>query len=128
MHSLVMDCCKLAGSHESERCDFFTLTSDSKFFFLTFCCNQRSHDKSLIFCKLTPWTSLNSLLTTLECLALTVKLVQAAAALCYGMFTNTTMSFSSMVGPAEKVEFYGHPIIYIAPSVYGHPHVTLASH
>jgi len=27
-----------------------------------------------------------------------------------------------MVGPTEKVEFYGHPIIYIAPSVYGHPH------
>lgn len=55
---------------------------------------------------------------------LIVKLfgMKAAAALCYGMFTNTTMSFSSMVGPAEKVEFYGHPIVYIAPSVYGHPH------
>jgi len=48
--------------------------------------------------------------------------MKAAAALCYGMFTNTTLSFSSMVGPTEKVEFYGHPIIYIAPSVYGHPH------
>jgi hypothetical protein len=34
------------------------------------------------------------------------------------------MSFSSMVGPAEKVEFYGHPIVYIAPTVYGHPHVS----
>ncbi|KAL5202390.1 hypothetical protein ABZP36_013342 [Zizania latifolia] len=55
---------------------------------------------------------------------LIVKLfgIKAAAALCYGMFTNTTMSFSSMVGPTEKVEFYGHPIVYIAPSVYGHPH------
>ncbi|CAN6345917.1 unnamed protein product [Urochloa humidicola] len=55
---------------------------------------------------------------------LIVKLfgMKAAAALLYGMFTNTTMSFSSMVGPAEKVEFYGHPIVYIAPSVYGHPH------
>ncbi|GJM89699.1 hypothetical protein PR202_ga05911 [Eleusine coracana subsp. coracana] len=55
---------------------------------------------------------------------LIVKLfgMKAAAALCYGMFTNTTMSFSSMVGPAEKVEFYGHPIVYIAPTVYGHPH------
>ncbi|CAN6332072.1 unnamed protein product [Urochloa humidicola] len=55
---------------------------------------------------------------------LIVKLfgIKAAAALLYGMFTNTTMSFSSMVGPAEKVEFYGHPIVYIAPSVYGHPH------
>lgn len=29
-----------------------------------------------------------------------------------------------MVGPTEKVEFYGHPIVYIAPSVYGHPHVN----
>ncbi|KAL6610628.1 hypothetical protein ACP70R_040597 [Stipagrostis hirtigluma subsp. patula] len=55
---------------------------------------------------------------------LIVKLlgIKAAAALCYGMFTNTTMSFSSMVGPVEKVQFYGHPIVYIAPSVYGHPH------
>jgi len=55
---------------------------------------------------------------------LIVKLfgMKVAAALCYGMFTNTTLSFSSMVGPTEKVEFYGHPIIYIAPSVYGHPH------
>ncbi|KAJ1264010.1 hypothetical protein BS78_09G230400 [Paspalum vaginatum] len=55
---------------------------------------------------------------------LIVKLfgMKAAAALCYGMFRNTTMSFSSMVGPTEKVEFYGHPIVYIAPSVYGHPH------
>lgn len=55
---------------------------------------------------------------------LVVKLfgMKAAAALCYGMFKNTTMSFSSMVGPAEKVEFYGHPLVYIAPSVYGHPH------
>lgn len=48
--------------------------------------------------------------------------IKAAAALCYGMLTNTTLSFSSIVGPAEKVEFYGHPIVYIAPSVYGHPH------
>ncbi|VAH10742.1 unnamed protein product [Triticum turgidum subsp. durum] len=55
---------------------------------------------------------------------LVVKLlgIKAAAALCYGMFTNTTMSFSSLAGPTEKVEFYGHPIVYIATSVYGHPH------
>ncbi|TVT97442.1 hypothetical protein EJB05_57323 [Eragrostis curvula] len=57
---------------------------------------------------------------------LIVKLLgmKAAAALCYGMFTNTTLSFSSMVGPVEKVEFYGHPIVYIAPTVYGHPHAV----
>ncbi|XP_044982984.1 wax ester synthase/diacylglycerol acyltransferase 11-like [Hordeum vulgare subsp. vulgare] len=55
---------------------------------------------------------------------LVVKLlgIKAAAALCYGMFTNTTMSFSSLPGPTEKVQFYGHPIVYIATSVYGHPH------
>jgi hypothetical protein len=35
------------------------------------------------------------------------------------------MSFSSLAGPAEKVEFYGHPIVYIATSVYGHPHVSV---
>jgi hypothetical protein len=37
------------------------------------------------------------------------------------------MSFSSLAGPAEKVEFYGHPIVYIATSVYGHPHVSITN-
>jgi len=50
--------------------------------------------------------------------------VQAAAALCYGMFTHTTLSFSNMVGPTEQVLFCGNPIIYIAPGIYGHPHVS----
>lgn len=48
--------------------------------------------------------------------------IKAAAALCYGMFTHTTLSFSSMVGPTEQVLFCGNPIVYIAPSTYGHPH------
>ncbi|KAL6620668.1 hypothetical protein ACP70R_035807 [Stipagrostis hirtigluma subsp. patula] len=48
--------------------------------------------------------------------------IKAAAALLYGMVTNTTMTFSSMVGPVEKVQFYGHPVVYVATSVYGHPH------
>jgi hypothetical protein len=43
------------------------------------------------------------------------------------MLSNTTLSFSSLAGPAEKVEFYGHPIVYIATSVYGHPHVRTFS-
>lgn len=55
------------------------------------------------------------------------SLVQAAAALCYGMFTHTTLSFSSMVGPTEQVLFCGNPIVYIAPSTYGHPHVSVHS-
>ncbi|VAH63244.1 unnamed protein product [Triticum turgidum subsp. durum] len=48
--------------------------------------------------------------------------IKAAASLCYGMMRNTTLSFSNMAGPTEQVVFYGHPIVYIAPSVYGHPH------
>ncbi|WZZ26974.1 hypothetical protein YC2023_010375 [Brassica napus] len=27
-----------------------------------------------------------------------------------------------MVGPIEEISFYGHPVTYMAPSVYGHPH------
>ncbi|CAO2204378.1 unnamed protein product, partial [Urochloa humidicola] len=48
--------------------------------------------------------------------------IKAAAALCYGMFTHTTLSFSNMVGPTEQVAFCGNPIVYIAPGTYGHPH------
>jgi len=69
IHSLVMNYSKLAGSHDKSlnAVFFFTLTIYNKFF-LALCCNQRSHDKSLIFCKLTPWTRLSYLLSTLECL------------------------------------------------------------
>ncbi|CAN6373239.1 unnamed protein product [Urochloa humidicola] len=31
------------------------------------------------------------------------------------------MPFSNIVGPVEQVEFYGHRVVYIAPSVFGHP-------
>ncbi|KAG8077551.1 hypothetical protein GUJ93_ZPchr0007g6323 [Zizania palustris] len=48
--------------------------------------------------------------------------IKAAASLCYGMFKNTTLSFSSLSGPSEQIVFCGHPIVYIAPSVYGLPH------
>ncbi|XP_047055358.1 wax ester synthase/diacylglycerol acyltransferase 11-like [Lolium rigidum] len=48
--------------------------------------------------------------------------IKAAASLCCGMMRNTTLSFSNVAGPTEQVVFYGHPIVYIAPSVYGHPH------
>uniref|UniRef100_A0A7C9ELU2 Uncharacterized protein n=1 Tax=Opuntia streptacantha TaxID=393608 RepID=A0A7C9ELU2_OPUST len=43
------------------------------------------------------------------------------ANLTYRVCCNTTMSFSNVVGPAEEISFYGHPIAYLAPSVYGHP-------
>ncbi|ONK69157.1 uncharacterized protein A4U43_C05F19940 [Asparagus officinalis] len=54
---------------------------------------------------------------------LIVKLlgIKAAAALCYRVLRHTTISFSNIVGPIEQVSFYGHPLVYIAPTVYGHP-------
>ncbi|KAL0789535.1 hypothetical protein Bca101_005781 [Brassica carinata] len=45
-----------------------------------------------------------------------------AASLTSRTISNTTMSFSNLVGPTEEVSLYGHPITYIAPSAYGHPH------
>ncbi|KAF2569174.1 hypothetical protein F2Q68_00027145 [Brassica cretica] len=27
-----------------------------------------------------------------------------------------------MIGPTDEISFHGHPIVYIAPSVYGHAH------
>lgn len=35
------------------------------------------------------------------------------------------MSFSNVVGPVDEISFYGHPMAYLAPSVYGHPHVSI---
>uniref|UniRef100_A0A6V7QYR8 Uncharacterized protein n=1 Tax=Ananas comosus var. bracteatus TaxID=296719 RepID=A0A6V7QYR8_ANACO len=61
---------------------------------------------------------------TYWCADLIVKLfgLKAAATLCHRVLSNTTLSFSNIVGPVEEIEFYGYPIVYIAPSVYGHPH------
>ncbi|CAH8277592.1 unnamed protein product [Arabidopsis lyrata] len=36
--------------------------------------------------------------------------------------SNTTTFISNMIGPMEEINFLGHPIAYIAPSVYGHAH------
>ncbi|KAG2326850.1 hypothetical protein Bca52824_009578 [Brassica carinata] len=48
--------------------------------------------------------------------------VVTAASLTSRTISNTTMSFSNLVGPNEEVSLFGHPITYIAPSAYGHPH------
>ncbi|XP_010519416.1 PREDICTED: O-acyltransferase WSD1-like [Tarenaya hassleriana] len=48
--------------------------------------------------------------------------VKAAADIIGRAVSNTTMSFSNMMGPVEEISFYGHPITYLAPSAYGHPH------
>ncbi|XP_042504670.1 wax ester synthase/diacylglycerol acyltransferase 6-like isoform X2 [Macadamia integrifolia] len=48
--------------------------------------------------------------------------IQVASALCYKVMSRTTMSFTNLVGPVEEICFYGHPLAFLAPSVYGHPH------
>ncbi|KAJ8494069.1 hypothetical protein OPV22_015790 [Ensete ventricosum] len=56
---------------------------------------------------------------------------KAAAALSKRVLSNTTLSFSNIIGPTEEIEFYGHPMVYLAPTVYGHPHaltLTLVSY
>ncbi|KAL6614429.1 hypothetical protein ACP70R_036699 [Stipagrostis hirtigluma subsp. patula] len=47
--------------------------------------------------------------------------VKAAATIFSRMISHTTISFTNLVGPGEQVEFCGHPVAFIAPSVYGPP-------
>lgn len=49
--------------------------------------------------------------------------VQAAAILTNKIFSNASTCFSNVVGPREEIEFYGHPIAFIAPTCYGQPSV-----
>ncbi|GAB4861592.1 hypothetical protein Ancab_036785 [Ancistrocladus abbreviatus] len=48
--------------------------------------------------------------------------IKVASALSHRVITQTTLSFSNMVGPLEEIGFYGHPIAFLAPSCYGQPH------
>ncbi|VAI82571.1 unnamed protein product [Triticum turgidum subsp. durum] len=41
------------------------------------------------------------------------------------LFARTTIVFSNMVGPAEQVELCGHPVAFLAPSVYGIPEALI---
>lgn len=58
---------------------------------------------------------------------LTVKLLgfKATTAMCHRIVSNTTLCFSNVVGPTEEVSLFGSPLVYIAPSVYGHPQALL---
>ncbi|KAL3574800.1 hypothetical protein D5086_022901 [Populus alba] len=47
---------------------------------------------------------------------------KASAAIARRVISNTTLAFSNVVGPLEEISFYGHPVAFIAPSVYGSPH------
>ncbi|KAK6135207.1 hypothetical protein DH2020_031052 [Rehmannia glutinosa] len=42
-----------------------------------------------------------------------------AAGVSTGVFRNTTLTFSNVVGPKEEINVFGHPLAYIAPSVFG---------
>lgn len=48
--------------------------------------------------------------------------IKVGVAMIRRLVSNTTLSYSNIVGPVDEISFYGHPIVYIAPSVYGHPH------
>ncbi|XP_074585328.1 wax ester synthase/diacylglycerol acyltransferase 11-like [Curcuma longa] len=54
---------------------------------------------------------------------LIVKLfgIKAAAFLCHRVLKNTTFSLSNMNGPVEEIAFFDHPLVFLAPTVYGHP-------
>lgn len=32
-----------------------------------------------------------------------------------------------MIGPGEEIAFFNHPLVFLAPSVYGHPQVSTSS-
>ncbi|KAK9266828.1 hypothetical protein L1049_001652 [Liquidambar formosana] len=55
-------------------------------------------------------------------LALKTLGAKITAALSLRAVSNTTCLFSNLVGPKEEVSFLGHPVAYIAPSIYGLPH------
>ncbi|KAL2921846.1 O-acyltransferase WSD1, partial [Bienertia sinuspersici] len=62
-------------------------------------------------------------IVTFICGKLVLKILglKVTAALVHRMLSNTTLAFSNMVGPKEEISFYGHPMTFLAPSVYGHP-------
>ncbi|VVB15814.1 unnamed protein product [Arabis nemorensis] len=55
-------------------------------------------------------------------LLLKVLGLKASVVLVRKVIHSTTLSFSNVVGPKEEITFHGHPLSYIAPSVFGHPH------
>lgn len=54
----------------------------------------------------------------------TLGLKAAASAFCI-IFSNTTLSFSNLAGPTEEISLYGHPVIFLAPTVYGVPQALI---
>lgn len=44
----------------------------------------------------------------------------------HNIVSKTTVSFSNVVGPQEEISLYGHPLAYVAPTVYGAPQVSVS--
>ena len=44
---------------------------------------------------------------------------QATSFIVHRMLGNTTLLFSNMIGPVERIDLWGHTVTFIAPSVYG---------
>ncbi|XP_010445768.1 PREDICTED: O-acyltransferase WSD1-like [Camelina sativa] len=55
-------------------------------------------------------------------LILKVLGLKASVVLVRKVIHSTTLTFSNVVGPKEEITFHGHPLSYIAPCVFGHPH------
>ncbi|XP_062091402.1 wax ester synthase/diacylglycerol acyltransferase 11-like [Humulus lupulus] len=53
--------------------------------------------------------------------------VKITSALFHKIHCNTTMVFSNVVGPLEKIGFYGHPMSYIAATTYGQPNELMVN-
>ncbi|KAF5802968.1 putative transferase [Helianthus annuus] len=51
--------------------------------------------------------------------------IKAAGKLNHKVFYNTTLWFSNVPGPQEKITFFGHEVEYIAPSCYGQPNALM---
>ncbi|KAF6998848.1 hypothetical protein CFC21_014935 [Triticum aestivum] len=45
--------------------------------------------------------------------------VKATSFIVHRMLGNTTLLFSNMIGPVERIDLWGHTVTFIAPSVYG---------
>lgn len=43
----------------------------------------------------------------------------------HNIVSKTTVAFSNVVGPQEEISLYGHPLAYVAPTVYGAPQVSV---
>ncbi|EFH42231.1 hypothetical protein ARALYDRAFT_918418 [Arabidopsis lyrata subsp. lyrata] len=55
-------------------------------------------------------------------LILKVLGLKASVVLVRKVIHSTTLTFSNVVGPKEEITFHGHPLNYISPCVFGHPH------